>query len=76
MYIHVYVCIYIYTHMCVYIYIYTYVHMAGFKFGANVVIQVLCYRSQFLNRQIIWKECNQTWAQLETSPIRNEPNGK
>ena len=29
-----------------------------------------------LIRQIIRKECNQNWAQLETSPIRNEPNWK
>ena len=60
---------YVYIHVCIYIYIYMYVpagplrklkHMytARFKFGANVVIQVLFYRLSFTIRQIIRKECN------------------
>ena len=43
-------------------------------FGANLVIQVLFYRLSFLVRQTIWKERNQSWAQLQTSPVRNEPH--
>ena len=50
-------------------------HTARFQFGANVVIRVLFYRLSFLIRQIIRKGCNYNRAQLETNPIRNEPNG-
>ena len=35
-----------------------------------------CYRLSFLIRQIFRKECKYNRAQLETSPIRNEPNWK
>ena len=48
-------------------------HTARFQFGANVVIQVLPYRLSSLILQIIRKECSWNGAQLETSPIGNEP---
>ena len=41
-----------------------------------MVIQFLFYRLPFLSLQNIRKECNVDWAQLETNPIRNEPNWK
>ena len=52
------------------------VHTARFKFGANVVIQVLLYRLSFTFRQIIAKECNDSLALVATSPIRDDANWK
>ena len=51
-------------------------HTARFLFSAKVVIKVLFYRLSFMIWQIIRKECSVTRAQLEASPVRNEPDWK